>query len=138
MAGTIATMGDTVIYTFAGEAGDVVTLSLWTTAATDAGFSAVADVYGPDGSVVASSVRGLADLGPLTASGTYTLRVRDYSDAWNAAAARAVRAGTALAGAGGASVRGDGADVRDAGGGHDRDAGRHGRSTRLRARSGTW
>ena len=34
----------------------MVTLSLWTTAATDAGFSAVADVYGPDGSVVASSV----------------------------------------------------------------------------------
>ena len=66
----------------------MVTLSLWTTAATDAGFSAVADVYGPDGSVVASSVGALRDLGPLTAAGTYTMRVRDDSDTWNGGSQR--------------------------------------------------
>ena len=78
VAGEISAAGEVDTFTFAGEVGDVVTVSLWTTAATDPGFSARADVFAPGGATIVSNVSGLTDLPALTTAGTYTVRVRDY------------------------------------------------------------
>ncbi|MGE0642376.1 MAG: tandem-95 repeat protein [Nitrospira sp.] len=70
----IAQMGETDLYTFTAQAGDVVAITLAGTPNTP--FNAVASLFGPTGTLVQSNLVGQQEFALATA-GTYVLKVSD-------------------------------------------------------------
>src|SRR5262245_34578449 len=74
VAGNIATSGQQDLYTFAGAAGDVISLTLTQTGAVDPAFTAVVTLVGPGTN--SSRVSGV-NFHSLPANGVYTVAIHD-------------------------------------------------------------
>ena len=74
--GAIDAPAEQDVFTFAAEAGDIVTITLAQTAAVDPAFAAFGHLFGPTGAGPTPIGRGIVNV-PITQTGTHTLRIFD-------------------------------------------------------------
>jgi hypothetical protein len=75
VAGVIGFVGEQDLFTFSAEQGDIISVTVLTTAKVDTAFVASSTVYRPNGTFLQNVTLG--NVGPLPVSGTYTLSVQD-------------------------------------------------------------
>jgi hypothetical protein len=75
LEGVIGFVGEQDLFTFAAQQGEIVSITVLTTAIVDTGFVASGTVYRPGGAFLQNV--GVGTVGPLPQSGVYTLSIHD-------------------------------------------------------------